>query len=710
MGSTVTPELDQQVYFDGIDDVDFIEMVKQRANEADTYYNKSTNKKRGLKSIRDDNRKQYLAGYVEEQLVDDRYQEVFADNRQFIAVRTIVPFVTGQITAPEVTPANKDNMSKLFARDFENVLQMHAEGQHAKHKVRLNVQDLLVGERIGIGKWRYDREKDTIIYERLQPDSVIIGRRSKLYEEPDFLRQKIKRTPGALIKQFPDKKDKILDMFGVKDDPVELDKTEYTVNEEWIFVDKDGEQKLVCGWDYKDYCFGIIPDPNWDEGGNNITEEPMMPYVWFNLLNDGSGYIDNTSFAEQSKYLQQNYNKRGQTIAESAKYGGTGVPIFAKGTITQKDVAKIHFSPIQRVLLDTQDVNKSFTVWQQQNMPSYIIEDKMDLKASIEDTYGAANVMQGHQTNQNTATQDLILKNQSQGRLADILDCIEVAMSRFYQLEAQMMYRYFTDEHYYNYMGDDGDFVSIVVSKSKIADNLGIKINVKAGTSLPVDRAQKRASIMEMLKMGKVSTLIAYRELGLFDDPEEAYQQYIKEQLVPFSAMSDAGKDIQSREAEEDLMATIAGKKPVERDDIADAYIQHLNEYLLTNKYHMLQPDEQKRVSNFVQQIIGQAKLKLAKLQDQEPISDPNTLMPPIRAKETLNYRDAPPDIQSQMEINQGLQPSKIHELEMTAGMAHVGSNTATVLQPQATPQAQGQPVSPMAPQVPQQPQQPVVQ
>jgi len=697
----MTPDL-EQIYTDLIEPSEFLEIVKKRHNESETFFNKSTNKKRGLKAIRDDNRKQYLAGYVEEQLVDDRYQEVFADNRQFIAVRTIVPFITEQITAPEITPANKDLINKLFAQDFENVLQMHAEEQHAKHKIRLVVQDLLIGERIGIGKWRYDAAKDNIIFEHLSPDSVMIGKRSSLYEEPDYLSQKLKRTPGDLIKQFPDQKDKILELFGVADNPVSLSETEYTIKEDWLFIDVDDEKKLVVGWRYKDHCFGVIDDPNWDEGGKNLTEFQMMPFVWWNLLNDGTTHIDHTSFSEQSKYLQQNYNKRGQVIAESAKYGGTGVPIFAKGSITQKDVSKIHFSPIQRVLLDTQDVNKSFTVWQQQNMPTYIIEDKQDLKASIEDIYGAPNVMQGHQTNQNTATQDLILKNQGQGRQSDLLDCLEVGMTRFYQLEAQMMYRYFTDEHYYNYMGDDGNFVSIVISKPKIAQNLGIKIGIKAGTSLPIDRAQKRMAIMDLLKMNKVSTLVAYRELGLFDDPEEAYNQFVKEQVLPFQAMDDAEKNIQDREAEEDLQAVIAGKKPVERDDISDDYIKHLNAYLLTNKYHMLQPDEQKNVQNFVQQIIGQVKLKMAKMQDQQETDNPNTKMPPIRAKETFNYRDAPPDVQAQMEINQGLQPSALHDLEMTAGMAHVGTNTSTIIQPNQSPQE----LAPTPPQ-PQQPQQP---
>src|SRR5665213_335859 len=120
----MTPDNEEAVFnLDAIDDLTFAAIVKKRFSEADGYYAKQDGAGKKLKGIRADNRKQYLSGYTEDTLVDSRYEEVYNDNRQFIAIRTMVPFVTGQITAPEVTPANKDNLSKYFANDFEKVLQ-----------------------------------------------------------------------------------------------------------------------------------------------------------------------------------------------------------------------------------------------------------------------------------------------------------------------------------------------------------------------------------------------------------------------------------------------------------------------------------------------------------------------------------------------------------------------------------------------------------
>lgn len=604
------------IYYNKIDDPIWQNMVKRRHEEASGHWEKEYK----LKSVREKNNKEYLASYIEENLVDERYQEIYVDNRQFTSVRTIVPFLTARITAAEVTPANSNDLSIQFAHDLEEILQKHAEKQMGRAKIRLSIQDLLRGERVGILKWRFDKTMNTIVLEHVKPKSVTIGKRATLLEEPDFIRHELERSVADLLRMFPDKKDKIYELFSIdKGTPSQLERI-YTICEDWLWVDEEDEKKLIVGWSYQNFCFGKVSDPNWDESGKNVIDRPMMPFVFFNFLNDGDGYMDNTSYIEQARYLQRNYNKRGQTIAENAKYGGTGVPIFAKGSIGQKDVAKIRFSPIQRVILDSQDVNKSFTTWQSQSLPQYIVEDKYDDRNSIDNIWGTPNVFRGEQSDNNTLGQDVLIRNQAEGRLSDPVDCIDNSMTRFYMLEAQMMYRYFDEDKFYNYLGDDGKFVSLAINQSDIAKNLGIEISIKAGTSLPIDRAQQRQTIFELLKMNRVSTLLAYKELGVFDDPEGAYKQYVLEQAQPEASLEEVDKQVFSREANQDLQMVIGNKKPREREDLDDNYINYLNEWLLTDKYKLLQekkPDAAARVSAFIDDVIAKASRKADKLQMQ---------------------------------------------------------------------------------------------
>lgn len=604
--------MDQSQVFnvDQLDDVVFGNIVKRRYQEATTHWDKDQK----LKNVRADNNKQYLAKYVEDQLIDDRYQEVYVDNRQFSSVRTIVPFLTARVTAAEVTPSSGDDIAIQFGEDFEQVLQKHLERQMGRGKVRLAVQDVLRGERVGWVKWRYDASLNTVVFEHIPASAITVGKRSGQYEEPDFIRHEQKRTVAQLIKQFPDKKEKILELFGVQAGvPSQLEK-EHHINEDWVFVDIGDKTELIVGYSYQNFVFGKTTDPNWNDNGDNILDRHMMPFAAINFLNDGTGWIDQTSFMEQAKWSQKNYNKRGQTIAESAKYGGTGVPIFAKGTIPQKDVAKIRFSPIQRVLLDTVDVNKAFTTWQAQALPQYIMEDKQDLANSIDNIWASNAVLRGQQSDNKTATQDVLNRNQAEGRLSDPIDCIDDFMTRVYLLEAQMMYRYFDEKKFYNYIGSDGKFVSLVVSQQQIAKNLGITIAVKAGTSLPIDRAQKRATVMELLKLNRIGTLAAYKELGIFDDPELAFKDYMLEMSDPKSLLGEVDKRIFDRDASEDLQMVIGGKVPDERDELTPEYLNHLNEYLLTDKYKFLKSEQQANVSKYIDAVVAKSSRLVNKL------------------------------------------------------------------------------------------------
>lgn len=609
------------IYYNDMDDSVFLSAVKRRREESETLYERMK-----LKSIREENNRMYLSKYLEDKLIDERYQDIFNDSRQFTSVRTIVPFLTARVTAPEVVPADDSDLAIQFAHDFEDALLKHVEKQHGKAKIRLAVQDLLRGERVGVLKWRYDRYLDDIIVEHVKADSVLIGKRARLLEEPDYVEFKLKKSVADLLNMFPEKADYIKSVFKVvKGTPSQLERI-YDINESWIWMDKEGSRDLVVGWSWQNCVFGKVKDPNWSESGKNVNDHPMIPAVFFNFLNNGDSYIDETSFMEQSKWLQVNYNRMGQTIVENARYGGTGVPIFAKGSIPQKDVAKIRFSPIQRIMLDSPDVSKSFTVWQSTPLPSFIPEAKYDDRNSIDNIWGTPNIFRGEQSDNNTLGQDVLVRDQAEGRLADPVDCIDDAMDRFYKLEAQLMYRYWDQDKYVKYIGPDGKFVAIVLNQEKIAKNIGIDISVKAGTSLPIDRAQKRSTIMELLKLNKVSTLVAYKELALFDDPEAAYKQYILEIADPASSLAEVETNKINREAAEDIQIVIGGEVPEEREDINEEYVQYLTDWLNTDKYMLLQTEDQEaaaRLSVFIDTVIEKAARKVNKLaMQQAPVEE----------------------------------------------------------------------------------------
>jgi hypothetical protein len=131
-----------------------------------------------------------------------------------------------------------------------------------------------------------------------------------------------------------------------------------------------------------------------------------------------------------------------------------------------------------------------------------------------------------------TLGQDVMLRNQAEGRQQDPIDCVEYAMLRYYNIESQMIYRYFDDVQYYNFLVKMASLSTLAISQQRIAKNLGIKIKIATGTGLPTDRSQKIAQAMKLVEYKRIGTLRLYKELGI-ENPEEAYKEYLREMLMP---------------------------------------------------------------------------------------------------------------------------------------------------------------------------------
>lgn len=623
-----------------INDITLSGMVRRRAQNAQAHWES----KYSLKQLRIDNMKLYDSSYVKDILIDERWERPFIDNRLFVAVRTISSFLTSRMTQPEVTPSDDDPLALQFASDFEQILVKQADKVKARQKVKLCVQDLLAGQRLGIGKWVYNPTKDCLEFEYISPDSMIVDHTVKQFEEPTFMQETQKRTIQKLIDQFPDKKEDLFLKLNIqKGVPAQLEK-ELEITENWLYIDSKGKQKLIVCWMYKDLVLGKTADPNWMNARQNLLDYPVMPYVLFNFINDGSGLLDNTSYIEQAQYSQKNYEAMGQRIVEDAQYGGIGVPVFGKGAIDQGEASKVKFSPVQRVILDTPDVSKSFTTWQSGAMPNFIPEEKMDSRNNVDNTFGTPNIFRGEQSRNQTLGQDIIVRDQAEGRQSELIDAIDCAMTRFYELEGQMIYRYFDEDKYYRYMGDDGKFVKLVISQERIAKYADIGISVKAGTNIPIDKAQRRATALKIAD--RMPTLTLYRELGI-EDPEETYKLYLLEQADPKAALEDVDKQMFDREAEEHLMMVIGGELPDEPDDISDSYIQYLTDYLLTDKYSLMQeedPEAAARVSEFVDMVIVKGKRKAEKLAMQVDVPQTGQLPPDQMSEEQLAQGATPPN------------------------------------------------------------------
>jgi hypothetical protein len=613
---------------DGLDSSELAEMLDAKIEESKGFWNGGKYK---LDKRTQENEKFYLGEQVSDD--DDGEQDnLTLDNRIFSSVRTIVPYVTTRITEPEVYPSSNSVAAKKFANDLEKALHIKADKENVKAKAKFSVEDAIIRRR-GYLKPRYDAAtKNFFSVEYVPAESIIIDHKARSYEEPRYFRHCLEKSVDDLVIMFPDKEERIKELFNIKETSSKADyQALHDINEDWSFVTIKGELDLVVCWSYKKEALGVIKDPNWRYGKTNFLENHMMPLVFFNVLNDGRTYIDKTSYVEQAKYSQNTIDKRGKQIGENAGLGSVGMPIVDSEALDEEQTEYLTYQGDTAIVLKVPDgkrIQDVFDTWKASTLPADVYKDKVDSIEAVNNAFGASSINQGVQSDNNTLGQDILLRDQSQGRQQDIVDAIDAAMNRLYLLMAQFMLVYGEEDELFRYVGENSEFDYIIMNTSSLDTNA--EIRVKAGTSMPIDKSQRRATAKESANMKMIDPL-SYWEI--MDEPNA--QKYAK-RLMDFMAdpkafLSDTEEEIFNRDAYVDIEMIKQKQVPPFRDDLDKSYFDYLNKYVLSGDLESPKIDAEVKqaISSFIdiqlargQKMLGMAETQLPTPQDVQTHND----------------------------------------------------------------------------------------
>lgn len=557
-------------------------MLDRRIGESKDYWNKEFK----LEHVTKQNEKLYLGRQVSDQDDDAEATTPSLDNRIFSSVRTIVPYVTTRITEPEVYPSSNAQSAKKFAEDYEKALFVFAEEENTKEKMKFALEDGIIRRR-GYLKLRYDavRKKFATI-EFVPAESIVMDHKAKKYEEPRYFRHYLEKSIEDLLVMFPDMKAKIYEAFHIDENATKKTlEEEHTINEDWLFVpDPEEGLDLLVNWNYDGMPLGSMRDPNWRYGKSNMLDYHMMPLVFVNVLSDGRTYIDKTSFVEQAKYLQLNVDERSEQISKNAGYGNIGMPVVDSAALADDQSQYITFEPDTVLELDVANtgansVNEVFTTWKAQPLPRDVYEDKLDSRNGIDNAFGTPNVFRGEQSKNNTLGQDVLVRDQAFGRQQEIVDAIDAAMGRLYLLAAQFMLVYGDEEMLFRFVGEDGEFDYIIMNSDDLDTN--VQIRVKSGTSMPIDRAQRRATADNAAQHGMIDPL-TYWEIMDEGNAEKYAKRLMDYQTDPASFLKDTDENVFNRDAFVDIDIIKKGGEPPFREDLPKEYFDHLNRYILS--------------------------------------------------------------------------------------------------------------------------------
>ena len=603
--------------YDDNDD-DWVASLNRRIDESKSHWNS----KYKLDSVTKSNEELYLAT---EELDDEDNETSASDNRIFSSIRTIVPYVTSRITQPEVIATSSALSAKKFAEDLEKGLYFKADDEEVKLKAKFAIEDAIKFRR-GYLKPRYDAlTKNFCSIEYVPADSIIIDHKSLSYEEPRYFRHVLDKTIEDMLVMFPEMKAKIQLAFGIDDNAPKAKLEEsHQVNEDWCSVPAEDGLDLMVTWSYKDMCLGKMQDPNWNYDGDNFLKSHMMPLVMFNVLSDGKGHIDKTSFVEQAKKLQRNVNERSEQISKSAGLGNTGMPVVDSEVLGDDQAQYLSFDEdtvLELSIPEGSRISDHFDVWKAGTLPQSVYDDKIDSRNSIDNTFGTPNIFRGEQSNNNTLGQDEIIRDQAFGRQQEIVDAIDRGVNRLYKLMAQFLVVYGDEEELLESTGDNGEFDYVVLHTADIA-KLVKKIRVKAGTSMPIDKSQRRAVADKAATYNMIDPL-TYWEIMDEGNAEKYAKRLVKYTTDPATFMQEVDDGVFSRDAFVDIQLIKNGVQPKFREDLNKEYFDHLNKYILSGNLDnpTLDPMVAQSISQFIdiQLARGQKMLGLAETQMPTP-------------------------------------------------------------------------------------------
>ena len=180
------------------------------------------------------------------------------------------------------------------------------------------------------------------------------------------------------------------------------------------------------------------------------------------------------------------------------------------------------------------------------------------------------------------------------------------------------------------FIGYSGGLLALML-RGAYADNLSwqhnAEIRVKAGTSMPIDRSQRRATADKAAQQAMIDPL-SYWEI--MDEPNA--QKFAK-RVVDWTAtqqgngggyMSDITDEIFNRDAYVDIELIKQGTEPPYRDDLDKEYFDFLNQYILSGDLENpnISPEINQAIAAFIDIQLARGQKMLGMAETQLPTPD----------------------------------------------------------------------------------------
>lgn len=566
------------------------------------------------------------------------YQEPYKENKIFTNIETLISQVLGRPPQPMVTEAFDTDASRELARNIEKVLLANYHALYTRAELEMVCRHLLAGYRYAAIKYRWDtsigRKKKNgkrtggLAIATVHPMKLIFDAAATDKDNIPLIAESQQAMIETLCYQFPKKSDYILiecgQQYGVSVPMTKL--VEYW--EVWWTGNKPdtGEEYEGVCWKLNNVVMDNMKNPNYNydefsektnpETGktelvyNNFFEKPQKPYVVFNYLNLGKYIVDNTSLTEQSRFLQRQLEKRGRQIDQNADMSNAGT-IYNSQMVDEFKVAKLIGDPGEK-LMAKGDVTKAAMRLPINTLEEFVVEDKTDIRAAIDNLWGVNAPLLGEKSGNPTLGQDELSVQRNSSRLGTLSTAIENGVDRLYKGEVQLLKVFADEEYIVKYTGEEGKTEFIAFSNQSIESGIGMKVG--EGTLLPDDPAAKQQEAQAFAQVFDPLTLTEYLSV---DNPKETAKRIWLSKTNPNQYGEEyLGIQVQGNndpDAVSHIQQISQGQQPTPPQSPSNDYVNQMNEFAKSPGFQQMNPVSQEMFRQHNQKVIENANQALGK-------------------------------------------------------------------------------------------------
>jgi hypothetical protein len=568
-----------------------------------------------------------------------RHQTPYIDNEMFVAADSIMSYVCAQTPRAEAYP-NEDTPEAIqAATDLEDFLHSHGEKFELPRKIEAALTNLM-GKYVGFLKLRWDPnygKNGEIVVECVDSNHVIVDKNARMGSNPRFICHVLKDSIEGVISRFPDKEKDILRVFAIQRKAKKNTSAEVAYREVWFtYYDKEHKPCEAVAWYVNDLVLAKYRNPNWlyDNEAENFLDMPAKPFIPFNAINDGSSWIDKTSAVEQAVAQQDVLNKLGRQNIDNLATAN-GFKVLDANAMRSEDAQNFTGDPNQLLLVKTkpgQTVRDVVTQLPPQLVSEQAIAMVQDNRATIHNIMGTPTQFRGGtdaDDNQDmTATQAVMIKNQASGRQDKFVRAVEYSIDYYLKQLVQMMKVWYVEKHYATINGGDGNFDYIEMHQDKIKH--GMNVRVRAGTTLPFDKARQEAVAQNAAKLGLLAPYDYYRLMHM-DNPQKLYDNLVKWKQDPTSLAMDLAESDANRQAIVDFTELLHGKKPDPRVNPTAEYLEQMRKLMINDDFLVAKDKVQHNIIAFVKKAAQSLAIRnaLEQVSSTEKQEQPTAPLPP---------------------------------------------------------------------------------